>query len=147
VGGYAGITGTRLMFHTPVVIRATRALFQQFDDEIYPQNRGRHVQLKPIGASARPMGVFSGFYESHEPPPSGDASGIVPVHRRGQRPAKWAHFISLFCLLFPWQPLGRYGASIHLMAASSGFRSSPGHAELDDALLQCICVAIKVARN
>jgi len=29
------------------------------------------------------MVVFSGFYESHEPPPSGDARGIVLPHRNG----------------------------------------------------------------
>jgi hypothetical protein len=29
------------------------------------------------------MVAFSGFYESHGPPPSGDASGIVPPHRHG----------------------------------------------------------------
>jgi len=34
-----------------------------------------------IGASARPMVTFSGFYENHEPPPSGDPCGIVPPHR------------------------------------------------------------------
>jgi len=27
------------------------------------------------------MVAFSGFCESHEPPPSGDVSGIVPPHR------------------------------------------------------------------
>jgi hypothetical protein len=31
------------------------------------------------------MVVFSGFYESHEPPPSGDARGIVLPHRHGHR--------------------------------------------------------------
>ena len=38
-----------------------------------------------IGASARPMVAFSGFYESHEPPQSGDVRGIVPVHCDGHR--------------------------------------------------------------
>ena len=38
-----------------------------------------------IGASAHPMVAFSGFYESHEPPPSGDVRGIVPPHRHGHR--------------------------------------------------------------
>ena len=33
----------------------TRALFCQFDNEIYPKIRGRHVRLGNIGASARPM--------------------------------------------------------------------------------------------
>ena len=31
------------------------------------------------------MVMFSGFYESHEPPPLGDACGIVPPHRDGHR--------------------------------------------------------------
>jgi hypothetical protein len=31
------------------------------------------------------MVAFSGFNESHEPPPSGDARGIVPPHRHGHR--------------------------------------------------------------
>ncbi len=36
--------------------------------------------IDAIGVSARPMAVFSGFYESPGPPPSGDASGKVPPH-------------------------------------------------------------------
>ena len=31
------------------------------------------------------MVAFSGFYESHEPPPLGDARGIAPPHRDGHR--------------------------------------------------------------
>jgi hypothetical protein len=31
------------------------------------------------------MVAFSGFYESHEPPPSGDARGIVLPHRHGHQ--------------------------------------------------------------
>jgi len=42
----------------------------------------------PIGARARPMAVFSGFYESHGPTPSGDVRGIVPAHRHGQQNGK-----------------------------------------------------------
>jgi len=45
-------------------------------------------------------------------------------------PAKWTHFASLFCLLLLWRPPRQYGASSCLMAASSGFRCSPGHAAL-----------------
>jgi len=33
-----------------------------------------------IGASAHLTVVFSGFHESHEPPPLGDVRGIVPPH-------------------------------------------------------------------
>ncbi len=43
----------------------------------------------------------------------------------------------LLCLLLPWHLLGQYGASSCPMAVSSGFRSSPGHAALGDA----ICIA------
>jgi hypothetical protein len=38
-----------------------------------------------MGASARLIGVFSGFYESHEPPPLGDALGIVLPHCDGHQ--------------------------------------------------------------
>jgi hypothetical protein len=38
----------------------------------------------------------------------------------------------LFCLLF-WRPPRRYRVSSRPMAASSGFRCSPGHAALGDA--------------
>jgi hypothetical protein len=43
----------------------------------------------------------------------------------------------LFVCLLPWQPLGQYGASSRPMLVSSGFRSSPGHAALGNA----ICIA------
>jgi len=39
------------------------------------------------------MVAFSGFYESQEPPPSGDARGIVPVHRHGHRNDQQSGFI------------------------------------------------------
>ena len=39
--------------------------------------------IDAIGVSACPMAVFSGFFESHEPPPSGDSHGILPAHRDG----------------------------------------------------------------
>jgi hypothetical protein len=50
-----------------------------------------------------------------------------------KRPSKWVHITSLYCLLLPWRPPGRYGVSSTPMATSSGFRSSPGHAALGDA--------------
>jgi hypothetical protein len=46
-----------------------------------------------IGASARPMVEFGGFYESHEPPSSGDARGIVPPHRDGHRNGQQSGYI------------------------------------------------------
>ena len=82
----------------------------------------------PIGASACPMATFSGFYESHGPPPLGDARGIVAAHRHGhQNGQQSGHiFASSFCLLSPWRPPGRYGVSSRPMAAFSGFYESPG---------------------
>ena len=38
-----------------------------------------------IGTSACPMAAFSGFYESHEPPLSGDLPCIVPPHPDGHQ--------------------------------------------------------------
>jgi hypothetical protein len=55
-----------------------------FYDEM-SETTGVGVTHCNIRASARPMVAFSGFYESHETPPSGNASGIVPPHRHGHR--------------------------------------------------------------
>jgi hypothetical protein len=38
-----------------------------------------------MGASAHLIGAFSGFYESHELPPLGDALGIVLPHCDGHQ--------------------------------------------------------------
>jgi hypothetical protein len=64
-----------------------------------------------------------------------------------KRSSKWVHIISLYCLLSPWRPPGQYGVSSRPMAASSGFRSSPGHAALDDAacIASTLHMVIKMA--
>jgi len=49
--------------------------------------------IDAIGMSACPMAAFSGFYESHEPPPSGDACGIVPPHHDGHRNGQQSGYI------------------------------------------------------
>ncbi len=69
----------------------------------------------------------------------GGCAGIVPAHRRGHQNGQksWSIYLLLFYLLLTWRPLGQYGASSPLMAASSGFQSSPGHAASGDA----ICIA------
>jgi hypothetical protein len=46
-----------------------------------------------IGSSARPMVAFSGFNESREPPPSGDARGIVRPHHNGHRNGHQSEYI------------------------------------------------------
>jgi hypothetical protein len=85
------------------------------------------------------MAAFSGIYQSPKPLLLGNVHGVVPAHHRGHQNGKsfWYIILLSFCLLLPWWPLGQYGASSRLMAASSGFWSSPGHAALGNAL----CVA------
>ena len=51
------------------------------------------------GASAHPMAVFSGFYESHKPPPSGDVRCRVPPHRNGHRNGQQRGHILHHCLV------------------------------------------------
>ena len=46
-----------------------------------------------IGASARLMVAFSGFNESHEPPPLGDARGTVPPHRNGHQNGQQSEYM------------------------------------------------------
>ena len=74
-----------------------------------------------IGASARPMAAFSGFYESPGPPPSSNVRGIVPSHCHGHQNGQQS-----FCLLSPWRPPRQYGASSRPMVAFSGFYESHG---------------------
>ena len=66
-----------------------------FHDEM-TKTTGVGVTHCNIGVSARPTVMFSAFYESHQPPTSGNASSIVPPHRHGnqndqQRGGHFAH--------------------------------------------------------
>ena len=84
--------------------------------------------IDAIGVSDCPMVALSGFYESHECPPLGDASGIVLSHRYGHwnDQQRGGAFCSSLCWLSPWRPPGQYGASSSPMAEFSGFYESPG---------------------
>ncbi len=66
----------------------------------------------------------------------GQCTWYCPTHRHDNRNGQQSgcKFLSLFSLLLPWRPLGQYGASSCLMAASSSFQYSPGHAALGNAL-------------
>ncbi len=61
------------------------------------------------------------------------ATNLLHQAMRAIVPAKKVHFASLFCWLSSWRLQGQYGASSCLMAASSGFRCSPGHAASGNA--------------
>jgi hypothetical protein len=52
-----------------------------------------------IGARACPMATYSGFYESHKPPPSGDVCGIVPPHCDGHRSSQQRGYILHRCFV------------------------------------------------
>jgi hypothetical protein len=58
------------------------------------------------------MAAFSGFYVSHEPPPSGNARGIVPLHRDGHQNGQQRGYI---CIV---------GVLIVAMAAAGAIRSN-----------------------
>jgi hypothetical protein len=59
----------------------------------------------------------------------------VVMYRRITMAIKTATFLGVFVdCLSPWRPLGQYVASSQPMAASSGFRSSPGHDALGNAV-------------
>ena len=140
-----------LMCHTPIVIRATRALFQRFDNKIYPWNRGRHVRLMPIGASACPMVAFSGFYESQEPPPSGNVHSIVPLlhndHRNGRQSAYILHNCCVDC-----RPGGRRGNTEWVVAqwrhsVASGEALFVLHWEMCSVLHRRTAMTINMARD
>ena len=68
-----------------------------------------------IGASARPMVAFSGFYESHEPPPLGDACSIVPSHCNGHQNGQQSGYI-LHNRCFDCHPGGRRGNTEQVVA-------------------------------
>ncbi len=69
------------------------------------------------------MAAFSGFYESHKPPPSGDARGIIPATAMA---IEMVSKVDIFCIFVLFAVAlaapGQYGASSRPMAASIGFR-------------------------
>ena len=70
--------------------------------------------IDAIGVSARPMAVFSGFYESPGPPPSGDVRGIVPPHRDDHRNGHQSGYIIHRCFVC-CRPDGRQGDTERLV--------------------------------
>jgi len=123
-----------LVCHTPIVISGQHVNSSPFSRWNVRNNRRWHVHLMPSGVSARPMAAFSGFFESHEPPPLGDARSILPAHRNGHQNGQQS-----FCWLLPWRPPGQYIVSSCPMVAFSGFYQSPGPPFLGDAF--CIAPA------
>ena len=101
------------------------------------------------GASARPMVVFSGFYESHEPPPSGDARARVPLHRDGHQNGQQRGYI-LHCCFVDCRHGGRRGNTEQVVAqwqhpVASDVALGMLHWAMPRALLQHLRMTIKMA--
>ena len=62
------------------------------------------------------MVAVSGFYESHEPPPSGDARGIVLPHRHGHRNGQQKGMGRVAHLCVVCDPGGRRGITEQVVA-------------------------------
>jgi hypothetical protein len=127
---------------------------RHFSWDMFPANTmayDRRVRLDAIGSSACPMALFSGFYESHEPPPSGDALGIVPPHRNGHQHGQQSGYI-LHCHFVDCRPGGRRGDREQLAARWQRLVAfyvalDMLHRAMPRALLQCLRMAIKMAYN
>ena len=100
--------------------------------------------IDAIGASARPMALFSGFYESPGPPPLGNAHSIVPPHRNNG-------YIIHRCFVC-YCPGGRRGntelvVARWLLPVASGVSLDMLHWAMPHVSLQRLTMAIKMAHN
>ena len=107
--------------------------------------------IDAIGASARPMAVFSGFYESPEPPPSGDARGIVLPHCDDHRNGHQSGYIIHRCFVC-CRPGGRRGNTERVVArcrhpVASGVALDMLHQAMPHVALQRLTMAIEMARK
>ena len=95
------------------------------------------------------MVAFSGFHESHKPPPSGDACGIVPPHRDGHRKGQQRGYILHHCFVDCFHG-GRRGNTEQVVArwqrpVASGGALDMLHWTMPRALLQRLCMTIEMA--
>ena len=105
----------------------------------------------PVGVSARPMAAFSGFYESHEPPLSGDARGIGPLHHDGHRNGQQSGYMLHFCCV-DCRPCGRRGNTERVVArwrhpVASGEAPVMLHRAMRSVSHQRTAMAIGMARD
>ena len=68
-----------------------------FHNEMSKTNRRWGVRFDAIGASAHRMVVYSGFNESQEPPPSGDACSTVLPHCDGHQNSQQSGYMLHHC--------------------------------------------------
>ena len=95
------------------------------------------------------MVAFSGFHESHEPPPPGDACGIVSAHHDGHQNGQQSeHILHLHFVCCP--PGGRRGNAEPVVArwrrpVASGEALVMLHWEMLHVPLQRLRMAIEMA--
>jgi hypothetical protein len=102
-----------------------------------------------IGASARPMAAFSGFYESHEPPPLVNARGIVLPHCNGHQNGQLRGYILHHSFVY-CDHGGRRGDTERVVArwqrpVASDAAMDMLHRAMPHALLQRLRRTIKMA--
>ena len=105
----------------------------------------------PIGVSACPMLKYSVFYESHEPPPSGNASSILPPHCDGYQNGQQSWYI-LHCHCVDYCPGGRRGDTEQVVTQwrrplASGEALDMLHWAMRSILYRHTAMAIAKARN
>ena len=97
-----------------LLIRGQHVNWSSFHNEM-SKTTSFGCPIDAIWASACPMVVFSGFYESHKPPPLGDACGIVPPHRDGHRNGQQSGYMLHYCWV-DCCPGGRRGDTERVVA-------------------------------
>jgi hypothetical protein len=116
-----------------------------------PKQPALACSIGNIGVSAHLMVAFSGFYESHEPPPSGDACSIVPPHHdghpNGQQSGYMMHHRCVDCC-----PGGRLGDTERGVTrcrrpVASGEALVMLHWEMRSVLNRRTAMAIKMAHD
>ncbi len=90
-----------LICHTHIFSRGQHVNWSPFSRWNVRINQRWCVRLDAIRASAHPLVAFSGFYESHECPPSSNVRGIVPPHcdglQNGQQSGYMLHHPCVDC--------------------------------------------------
>ena len=105
--------------------------------------------IDAIGASAHPMAVLSGFYESPGPPPLVNARGKVPPHCNDHRNSHQSGYI-IHCCFVCCCPGGRQSNTERVVArwrrpVVSGVAMDMLHRVMPHVSLQRLTMAIEIA--
>ncbi len=93
------------------------------------------------------MVVFSGFYESHEPPPSGDTRGIAPPHRDVHRNGQQSGYMFIMIVAMAAAGAIRSEVARWRHSVASGEALDMLHQVMRSVSHQHTAMAIEMARN